>query len=67
MMKIEVNGQVTRLSAGASLQQLLESMELSDKRLAIEHNMEVIPRSAYSRLQLQDGDRIEIVHAIGGG
>ncbi len=67
MMQLEVNGEATRLPRGTTLSQLLKQLQLTERRLAVEHNQEVIPRSEYDDLQLQDGDQVEIVHAIGGG
>ncbi|MEH6826217.1 MAG: sulfur carrier protein ThiS [Motiliproteus sp.] len=66
-MTLEVNGEHHQLPLEATLEQLLQHLALTGKRLAVELNLEVIPRSQYPRQQLQTGDRIEIVHAIGGG
>jgi len=46
---------------------LVAQLELAGKRIAIELNLEIVPRSAYANTLLEAGDRIEIVHAIGGG
>lgn len=67
MMRIEVNGETQQLPQGSTLEQLIVQMALSERRLAVELNLDVVPRSQYPNMQLQDGDRIEIVHAIGGG
>ncbi len=67
MMQIEVNGQPKQLPRGATLEQLVAELVPTSNRLAVELNLNVIPRSQYPALQLQEGDRIEIVHAIGGG
>ena len=67
MMQITVNGQPTQLAPDTTLAQLLESMQLGEKRIAVECNQSVIPRSAHSTLRLTPGDAVEIVHAIGGG
>jgi len=66
-MKIIVNGKAKDLGAAMTVASLLEHMELADKRVAVEINLEVIPRSRYRQYQLQDNDRVEIVRAIGGG
>tara|TARA_R110002110_G_scaffold284991_1_gene499328 strand:- start:421 stop:624 length:204 start_codon:yes stop_codon:yes gene_type:complete len=67
MINVEVNGKRHQLPLEVTLEQLLRQLALTGKRLAVELNMEVIPRSHYPLQQLQTGDRIEIVHAIGGG
>jgi sulfur carrier protein len=50
-----------------TLQTFLQLELLAGRRIAVEHNGEIVPKSAYAETQLQDGDRLEIVHAIGGG
>lgn len=67
MITLEVNGEHLQLPPGTTLERLLQQLALTGKRLAVELNLEVIPRSHYPQRQLQTGDRIEIVHAIGGG
>ena len=67
MIQVDVNGTPLQIPQGSTLDQLLLTLELSQKRLAIELNLDVIPRSQYSSQQLQQGDQIEVVHAIGGG
>jgi len=47
--------------------QLLEDLSLTRHRLAVEINLEIVPRSGYARHRLMAGDKVEIVHAIGGG
>ncbi|MBI3547367.1 MAG: sulfur carrier protein ThiS [Gammaproteobacteria bacterium] len=66
-MKIIVNGKPKDFSSAVSVANLLEDMQLADQRVAVEINLEVIPRSRYGQYQLQDNDRVEIVRAIGGG
>ncbi len=66
-MEVVVNGESRRLPEGITIAQLLETMALSGKRLAVEVNLEIVPRSTHGVHKLQPGDRIEIVHAIGGG
>jgi len=66
-MLIFVNGTQRELAAGCNVAQLLEQLELAGKRLALEVNMEIVPRSQYATHLLYEGDRIEVVHAIGGG
>ena len=66
-MTIVVNGEAMTLNSGNSLQNLLEELALTEKRIAVEINGEIVPRSAWPAHALYDGDRIEVVHAIGGG
>lgn len=66
-MQIEVNGDSIELTEGATLTDLLTQMELTGKRVAVELNLEIIPRSAHPETRLQAGDKVEVVHAIGGG
>jgi len=65
-MQISVNGKPQQLEA-ASLLALLESLAVADKRIAVELNQEICPRSQWAEVELNEGDQIEIVHAIGGG
>lgn len=66
-MRIQVNGDNIELREGASLAELVEQLGLTGKRIAAEVNLEIVPRSEHAGLSLKDGDRVEIVHAIGGG
>jgi len=67
MIQLSVNGQVQSVDPGASVVRLLESLELVGKRVAVERNGEIVPRSRYAETRLTDGDRLEIVVAVGGG
>ncbi|UVJ46460.1 sulfur carrier protein ThiS [Pseudomonas sp. LS1212] len=66
-MEVQINGVAQLLPVGINLAQLLIQLQLQERRLAIEYNLDVVPRSEYAELRLQQGDRLEIVHAIGGG
>lgn len=66
-MKILLNGENRQISDHCSVLDLLQELHLAEKRLAVELNGEIVPRSAYEDTALKDGDKIEIVHAIGGG
>ncbi|GGH89801.1 sulfur carrier protein ThiS [Pseudomonas fluvialis] len=66
-MLIEVNGSPVELAPGSSLADLLELMQLAGRRVAVEVNLDIVPRSAHAEHRLQPGDRVEVVHAIGGG
>lgn len=66
-MQIVVNGKEMQLTEPVSIAQLLQQLELENRRLAVEVNQAIVPRSQHASHQLQTGDKIEIVHAIGGG
>jgi sulfur carrier protein len=66
-MEIVVNGQSRTVPKGFTAKQLVDELGLQGRRVAMEVNREILPRSAYSNHALHDGDRIEIVHAVGGG
>jgi len=66
-MRLHVNGQPTDLPAGLTARQLLERMDLAGKRVALEVNGEILPRSDHAAHEFKDGDKVEVVHAIGGG
>lgn len=65
-MKIRLNGDDFEVDAGTTISQLLEQLELRG-RLAVELNRSIIPRSEHDSYTLNEGDQLEIVHAIGGG
>ena len=66
-MDIQLNGEPRRIEAGTSVVALLECEGLGGRRVAVEVNGEIVPRSRHEAHLLQAGDRVEIVHAIGGG
>ena len=66
-MEIVLNGEKQTVPPGCTIAQLLETLHLQEKRLAVEVNVAVVPRSEHRRYRLQPGDRVEIVQAIGGG
>ena len=66
-MNIILNGQAHTLTDNTPLTQLIDSLGLTGKRIAIELNNTIVPRSTHSTTMLAEGDRVEIVHAIGGG
>jgi sulfur carrier protein len=66
-MKIVVNGEFKDVPDRFTIVQLLELSSLLGQRIAIEVNSEIIPRSRYAAYWLKPGDRVEVVHAIGGG
>ena len=66
-ISITVNGEHRRVAAGLSIADLARELGLVAEKVAVERNLEIVPRSAYGRTPLAEGDRIEIVHFIGGG
>ena len=66
-MNIIVNGESRSMESDASLGQLLVMLGLDGKRIAVEVNRDIVPRSDYDSFKLSDNDTIEIVNAIGGG
>ena len=66
-MKILVNGKEITVEDGINIEQLLDKMQLSHKRLAVEINQTIIPASSHSKHIIKAQDKVEIVQAIGGG
>ncbi|MOA61899.1 Sulfur carrier protein ThiS [compost metagenome] len=66
-MLIQLNGESFELPAGATVAELLVRMQLTGKRVAVELNLDIVPRSQHAATVLHDGDQLEVVHAIGGG
>ena len=66
-MELTINGEPRRFDAPISVAQLLQNLDLDARKVALERNLEIVPRSAFETTTLGDGDKIEIVHFIGGG
>lgn len=66
-MNILLNGSPVALPPGCTVRGLLERESLGDRRVAVEVNGTIIPRGAQAACRLAEGDRVEIVHALGGG
>jgi sulfur carrier protein len=66
-MEIVINGEARDIADGASVSQLLELTDYAARRVAVEVNREIVPRSRHGEHVLHAGDRVEIVHAMGGG
>jgi sulfur carrier protein len=62
-----VNGETRKVPAGCTVTGLVELLGLGGRRVAVAVNREVVPRSSFSSRRLADGDRIEILEAVGGG
>ena len=67
MIELSVNGVAQRLAPDTDVGALLEHLQLAGKRVAVERNGEIVPRSRFAQTTLVDGDRLEIVVAVGGG
>lgn len=66
-MDIVLNGDVQALAAPQTILGLLQAQGLAERRVAVEVNGQIVPRSRHAEYALHDGDRVEIVHALGGG
>ena len=66
-LKLIINGEERELETAMSLEALLKDLGITKGKVAIERNLEIVPRSLYASTQVADGDRLEIVHFIGGG
>jgi sulfur carrier protein len=66
-MQIQLNGEPCQLPDGASVADLIAELDLTGRRLAVEVNLDIVPRSLHATTLLVEGDRVEVVHAIGGG
>lgn len=66
-MRIKVNGEEREAPAGATLEELVRLLALAPERLAVELNYEVVRRDEWAQTRLKDGDRVEVVHFVGGG
>ena len=67
LISIELNGENRSFDGPLSLLMLIEQLGLNPAKVAIERNMEIVPRSTLADVQLADGDNLEIVHFVGGG
>ena len=66
-IRITVNGEARRVSAGITVAGLLRELALPGERVAVEHNLEILRRDRFPEVALQPGDRLEIVQLVGGG
>lgn len=66
-MRIQANGETLELADGATVASLLARLDLGTQRVAVERNGEIVPRSEHAQTRLAEGDRLEVVRAIGGG
>lgn len=66
-LRLTVNGEARTVPPGLTVADLLAEIGLAARKVAVERNLEIVPRSQYATTALADGDAIEIVHFIGGG
>ncbi len=66
-MRIFLNGEEKRLNTALTVTQLLHELGLAERRVAVEVNQEIVPRSRHVEHRLRDDDRVEVVFAVGGG
>lgn len=67
MIAISINGVARQFPDSTGVAALIEEMGLTGKRIALERNGEIVPRSLFATQRLADGDRLEVVVAVGGG
>lgn len=67
MIQLSINGAMREFAEAISISQMIIELELSGKRIAIERNGEIVPKSQYEQTVLQNGDVLEMVVAVGGG
>lgn len=66
-MQLFINGESRQVAEGSTVRQLLDELQIPATRVAVELNLEIVPKAGYAEQTLQDGDKIEIVHFVGGG
>lgn len=66
-MRIEVNGEPREVAPGTTIAALLDQLGLGGVLVAVERNHDIVPRAEHARTAIADGDRLEIVHFVGGG
>ncbi len=66
-MRLTINGEDRSFQPGLDLAGLVQTLGLDPRKVAVERNLEIVPRSTYARVLLADGDRLEIVQFVGGG
>jgi len=66
-MTIQLNGEAQQVPEGLTLLELLEWLKLPSDRVALERNLEIVPRTHWAETPVEPGDRLEVVHFVGGG
>lgn len=66
-MNLIINGENKNIENAATLEALIKQLELSSERIAVELNLQVVRRSDWSKIELNEDDKLEIIHFVGGG
>jgi thiazole synthase len=66
-LSVRVNGEQRRVPGGISIAGMLQELGINPLRVAVERNLEVVPRSTLADVRVENGDRYEVVHFVGGG
>ena len=66
-LSVRINGEHRHVTSGTSVAALIAELGLNAKRVAVERNLEIVPRSTFADVEVEDGDQYEIVHFVGGG
>ena len=66
-MRLTINGEERTFESALDVSGLMRTLGLDPRKVAVERNLEIVPRSAYERVALADGDKLEIVQFVGGG
>ena len=67
IIAVRVNGEIRSVSAGLTIASLLTVIGIDPKKVAVERNLEIVPRSTLDSVRVENGDAFEIVHFVGGG
>jgi len=67
VVQLVINGQKKELQSSGTIAQMLKELEIAGSHIAVALNFQVVPHSSYDQTPLQEGDKVEIVHAVGGG
>jgi thiazole synthase len=66
-LSVRINGEHRRVAGGINVAALIAELGLNAKRVAVERNLAIVPRSTFGQVEVEDGDQYEIVHFVGGG
>ena len=66
-LAIHVNGDAHRVTGDVTIAEMLQELGIDPSKVAVERNLEIVPRSTLGEVQVEDGDNFEIVHFVGGG
>ena len=67
LLNVTVNGDARRVNGGATIAGMLRELGIDPKRVAVERNLAIVPKSTLEDVRVEDGDQYEIVHFVGGG